>query len=87
MLHTKTTSPEMTSNWRSQCPRKGSSTKSSCAVGIPSAEILGTKNSLHQDSIGTGASYEANCFRHSRVMELIPQLEQALRLVTNHSMQ
>lgn len=85
MLHTKTTSPEMTSNWQNKCPRKGDKAKSSCTVGIPSAEILGThEHSVYDKTLDAGAKashYEPNCYRHSRVMELVPELEKAIQSI------
>lgn len=86
MLHTKTTSPEMTSKWQSKCPRNGSSSKSSCAVGIPFLENLGSD--VHNSTIDLRheiSVYKPNCYRHSRVVELIPQLEKALQLYKNIS--
>jgi hypothetical protein len=83
MLHTKTTSPEMTSNWQYKCPSKGSSSKSSCSVGIPSTEILGTGTTLasadKNDNAAATAVYKSNCFLHSRVKELVPMLEEAMQ--------
>ena len=80
MLHAKTTSPEMTLNWQSKCSRNENPTKSSCHVGVPSIEILGTSNATNlNEAVGARVIYEPNCFRHSRVMELIPKLEKVIR--------
>jgi hypothetical protein len=80
MLHTKTTSPDMTSSWQNRCPRKESPSKSSCPVGIPSMEVIGADGGNLDESTGlANVSYESNCYRHKRVMELIPELEKALK--------
>lgn len=82
MLHTKTTSPEMTSNWQSKCARKGVKSKASCSVGIPSAEILGTHpSSPSRESNSARNLYEANCYRHGKVMDLVPELEKIIQSV------
>ena len=90
MLHTKTTSPDMTSNWQSKCPRKeDAKSKSTCSVGIPSAEILGRHStSLKDDKVDAGARnlYEPNCYRHTKVMELVPELEKAIRLLKSKNL-
>lgn len=79
MLHTKTTSPEMTSNWQSKCARKGVKSKASCSVGIPSAEILRTHRSSPADDSSVRNSYEPNCYRHGRVMDLAQELEKLIQ--------
>ena len=88
LLHTKTTGPEMTSQWHAKCPRQGdvNSKKDKCVVGIPSTQILGTvtsKVSGTKDKIQSmvvSSMFESNCYRHNMVTESwVPKLERALQ--------
>jgi len=86
LLHAKTTSPDMTANWKTKCPLKGDSSSNSCKVGIPSSKLLGVDNNNLQESLPMkkdnnpiSVTYEANCYPHFRVMQLVPLLEQAMK--------
>ncbi|KAL9186044.1 hypothetical protein ACHAXT_005282 [Thalassiosira profunda] len=83
LLHAKTTGPEQTSGWHEKCSRKGAGTKNaSCKVGIPSQEkFLGgdTAANTKGGNAGPSSAFESNCYRHSKVNEIVPQLEEALR--------
>lgn len=87
LLHAKTTSPDMTANWKTKCPLKGDSSSNSCKVGIPSSKLLGVDNNnlmqeslpMKKDNNSISVTYEANCYPHSRVMQLVPFLEAAMK--------
>ena len=50
-------------------------------------EILGSSTQDTAIDHRSGISdYKPNCYRHSRVVDLIPQLEKALQLYKNQSM-
>jgi hypothetical protein len=43
-------------------------------------EVIGADGGNLDESTGlANVSYESNCYRHKRVMELIPELEKALK--------
>mmetsp|Transcript_17278 Transcript_17278/g.40096 ORF Transcript_17278/g.40096 Transcript_17278/m.40096 type:complete len:85 (+) Transcript_17278:280-534(+) len=74
MLHTKTTSPEQTSNWINRCHFEFKKKWRGCYVGFPWPGGIQGEPLAHREE-----GWEYNCFPNQRVADhWLPQLKKAL---------
>lgn len=79
MIHTKTTHPSMTRNWKVLCKGTGEEERKKCPIGIPhNMSVQETGWPRTKDGLA------CNCFQHDRVQnEFVIKLQELLKTFSN----
>jgi hypothetical protein len=78
MLHTKTTSPYATKQWRILCRKAGEEKQKKCPIGFPYTQDA--TGHVLDESQTTNNGFVRNCYQHSRIQHgMVPKLEKLLK--------